>query len=235
MIIVNGQCGGDPDASNNPLEVRLYNPHDVSASEDLRTVFVADTYSHCFRQVTNAGTPNATASVIAGVCGSSGYRDGEAMQAHFSTVHDIHNSDFEENLLYMGEQYNGAIRVLDKTSGAVSTVIGQSAVGFIDGNKDTAMLQYVHEVKELDEEVLLTVEYATNRLRRTTISNNIDDTEIATLVGGGSSTIYADQYRNGKADQYRNGGLLQYGGGWPAAFSIPFCNAVSVSAGIVPL
>lgn len=100
-------------------------------------------------------------------------------------------------VLYMGEQYNGVVRKLDLLNSTVSTVIGSAAPGFADGAGDAAMINYVHDLKELDAGTLLSVEYATNRLRRV----GLREPRIETVAGSGSSKIYADQYRNGLADQ----------------------------------
>lgn len=177
----------------------LNQPHAVTASADLTTVIVADTDSHCIRAVHSAGTPQATESVIAGVCGFAGHRDGSANQALFDLPHVVRNSKFNEDLVFIGEQGNGALRLLNTTTKNVSTIIGGRAKGHSDGNVSNALLNYVHDIRELDTETLVIVEYATNRLRQ--ISSIFSSPQIKTIAGSGSSNIYASH----QASQYRDG------------------------------
>jgi hypothetical protein len=179
----------------------LNRPHGVTASADLTTLVVADTHSHCIRALHNAGTARATESVLAGVCGKSGYSNGHAAHALFDYPHVVRFSKFNENIVFIGEQGNGALRMLDTNSGTVSTIIGNRTTGYRDGNASSALLNYVHDIRELDRETLAIVEYATNRLRR--VTSAFSSPQIDTIAGSGSSTIYSMQYQDGLADAAR--------------------------------
>lgn len=238
-----GQCASSSLQRADPSAVTLNRPHGVSASDDMRSVYVADTYSHCIRAAHGVGTARPIAEIAAGewnipqelkcsstvaatpsiqrlitaslvfqtgVCGVSGYQDGEASSALFATPHDVTVSRYNNNehnhnnymngttVVYTGEQYSGAVRqVLEGVDAAeVGAVIGSARLGFSDGNATEALLNYVHDVTELDAGVLLITEYATNRLRRVRVGL---DARIDTLAGSGSSELYAQQYRNGPA------------------------------------
>ncbi|WP_166727717.1 putative Ig domain-containing protein [Mucilaginibacter gilvus] len=105
-------------------------PSGVAVDPD-NNVYVADVGNQRIRKI----TPDGQVSTIAGN-GTIGFADGEPQNARFNYPLGV-GLDITGNI-YVADRDNGAIRMIDKASGRVSTVAGNGALGFKNGMGSSA-------------------------------------------------------------------------------------------------
>jgi len=103
---------------------RFNQPYGISRLGEM--ILVADAANHCLRQVTPAGA----VTTLAGVCGTPGYRDGDALTALFNGPQDLAVAATGE--IYVSDVQNHRLRVV-LPNGTVQTLAGSGIPGFADG------------------------------------------------------------------------------------------------------
>ena len=118
-------------------------PRGLAITPDGSTLYVADTYNNLVRKIVLA--TNAV-STVAGHPGFPGTEDGAGSSAFFNQPVTLALSG---NTLYVGDSSNAAIRVIDLSSNAVTTLAGGimqtggiPISGKEDGNVSEARFQY---------------------------------------------------------------------------------------------
>lgn len=107
-------------------------PHGVAVRAD-GAIAVAEASNHTIRLLTPDGQGAYVVSTLAGRAGESGFRDGAAMEARFSSPHAVAWGASGE--LYIADIANARIRRLQ--DGRVSTVAGTGTRGQEDGAQGT--------------------------------------------------------------------------------------------------
>ena len=98
-------------------------------------IFVADSGNSTIRRVTPAGQVTTYAGTV------SGFADGAASSAQFSSIHDLVAAP--DGSLYIADTYNFRIRKIS-TSGLVTTYAGTNSPGLIDGQPGNANFGETH-------------------------------------------------------------------------------------------
>ena len=95
-------------------------------------LYIADTYNHTIRRL-DPGTGEVI--TLAGKPGEAGYQDGLLSEALFYYPYGLAIKDTE---LFVADMLNEVIRVIDLSSGTVTTIAGTPSVyGFTDGHPGT--------------------------------------------------------------------------------------------------
>jgi sugar lactone lactonase YvrE len=146
-------------------------------------VYVADTLNHVIRKVTSAGL----VSTVAGQASASGSADGSGSSARFFAPQGL-ALDSARSLLYVADTNNDAIRKIDLSSSAVTTIAGFSGQpGSIDGVGSAARFNGPSAVA-LDKNGNLYVADTDNNTIRTLST----DGTVGTLAGLAGSSGAAD-------------------------------------------
>lgn len=125
VTTIAGSPGMPGHADGNAQAARFRSPAGIAAAPD-GTVFVADTGNHVIRSI----SPLGEVSTIAGAPGQSGYRDGPAASALFSSPSGI-DLDPAGNL-YIADTGNHRLRIRT-VAGTVTTLAGSGADASVDG------------------------------------------------------------------------------------------------------
>lgn len=129
-------------ADGNYMSAKFNTPHNIALDEN-GVLYVSDTENNVIRRIDAGG--NVT--TIAGVGGTSGYRDGDAGTALFNRPMGIACKD---GSIYVADSGNNRIRKIEKTT--VTTVAGAGTElyedtgdyvgGYLDGEALTARFNY---------------------------------------------------------------------------------------------
>lgn len=152
------------------------------------TLIISDTQNHCLRAV----TPDGTISMLAGQ-GVPGYAgDGDDLTGvMFSTPEriDAVAGAAGGGAIYVADTYNHAVRRLDLSTGAVSTVAGGNGAGFSgdDGPAVDAQLDSPYGVDALPDGTIYIADSGNSRVRKIA-----PDGTITTLAGSGEPGLSGD-------------------------------------------
>lgn len=128
--------GASGSADGNGTNARFNQPYGIICDSN-DNVYVADRLNHTIRKITPAGD----VTTLVGTVGTGGYTDGIGtavkLNYPFSLECDPNNN------LYVGD--NGTIRKFT-TSGTVTTFVGSSATGYVDGTGTAAKLAFVYDM-----------------------------------------------------------------------------------------
>lgn len=114
-----------------PLGSSMFDsPYGIVVAPDY-TVFVADWYNHCIRQISNG-----VVTTLAGKGKNSGFVDGRGAAARFNKPIGL-ALDTEGNLIVV-EAENHALRKVTR-DGTVTTIAGGGSAGYYDGNGREAL------------------------------------------------------------------------------------------------
>lgn len=149
LTIVGQEPGGDQDGSGG--ETRFSEPYDLTVAPDLSgaggatTLFVADTLNGLIRRVdignpaaiVTGATPSAIVTTVGGQPPHAGLVDGPGTSADFSTPSTAllnlpQGITTDGHVAYVADSGNNAIRQIDLTTHAVTTVAGGHE-GYLDG------------------------------------------------------------------------------------------------------
>ncbi len=124
---------GTNDGVGNAARFRA--PYDLT-TDSMGNIYVADTYNHAIRKITQAGL----VTTLAGLAGELGTNDGTGMAARFFCPNSI-DFDNSGNLL-VSDALNHTIRQVS-SAGEVTTVAGKpGSFGFADGPGNVAQFFY---------------------------------------------------------------------------------------------
>ena len=104
------------------------NPNGIAFDPSNGNIFVADTFSNMIRLINMS---SSTVSTISGD-GLFGYLNGPALQAQFNVPYGIVLDPSNGNL-FIADTGNNVIRLIEKSSGNVSTIAGNGNPAFSDG------------------------------------------------------------------------------------------------------
>ncbi|MDB5098406.1 MAG: hypothetical protein JWM80_2827 [Cyanobacteria bacterium RYN_339] len=114
------------------LATKFNNPTGLAISTDEKTLFVADTGNHCIRAIDLAA--GGKVRVVAGTL-TADNKDGLGTAASFSSPCAL---ALDKSRLWVGEQGNARVRAVDITTGKVTTALGLTTTGKIEGDKTKA-------------------------------------------------------------------------------------------------
>ena len=140
-------------------------------------IYIADRSNNVIRKF---NTRTNTVTIYAGIQGSSGSQDGNALTE--ATFKGPTGLDFDSaGNLYVAEYDNHRIRKIS-SEGVVSTVAGTGSAGFTDGASDVARFRNPFDVKVGPDNRLYVADYSNNRIR--VIESN---GSVSTYVGANGS------------------------------------------------
>ncbi|MEQ1579225.1 MAG: immunoglobulin domain-containing protein [Steroidobacteraceae bacterium] len=144
-------------------------------------VYVANTYGH---EILKIDTLNANAVTVLAGSGISGYADNTGTLAQFSFPNGL---ALFGNLLYVADSFNYRIRVVNVTTGAVTTLAGDGTTGFVDNATGTSAKFGAPGPLTVDATGtnLYMVDYANSSVRRI----NTSTTAVSTVVGTGAAGV----------------------------------------------
>lgn len=117
----------------NALEVARFQAPSAARPGPDGQIFVADTFNHRIRRISNAGD----VTTIAGSGADPGFADGAALTtAQFSEPFDI--AVASDGTIYVADTSNNRIRRI--SNGQVTTLVGRETVGMQDGTPDVATM-----------------------------------------------------------------------------------------------
>eukprot|EP01006_Ploeotia_vitrea_P020910 TRINITY_DN53235_c0_g1_i1.p1 TRINITY_DN53235_c0_g1~~TRINITY_DN53235_c0_g1_i1.p1 ORF type:complete len:485 (+),score=39.05 TRINITY_DN53235_c0_g1_i1:189-1457(+) len=174
-IAGNGQQGCDGDGGK-AQAARLDNPGRVAVGND--TLFVSDCNAHCIRAV------NLTTGIITTCVGTSlrGYT-GDGGLASVAQLDLPMGICYSDNRLYIADSRNHCIRMVDITSGIISTIGGNTEIGYY-GDGGPATQAQLHSPSDLAiHHSTLFISDADNHCIRTL---DLQTGTISTLAGTGT-------------------------------------------------
>jgi sugar lactone lactonase YvrE len=127
FVGLNPKAGG---ANGNGLFAEFNSPEFLAFDSD-DNLYVSDTKNHAIRKV----TPSGDVSTFAGLVGSSGYADGNGINARFNEPLGIACDSY--NNVYVSDSKNHCIRKITP-AGDVTAFAGTNVSGFVDGINTTA-------------------------------------------------------------------------------------------------
>lgn len=141
-------------------------PSDVDISSDNSTLYVADRYGYRIRAI------NISTAVVTTLAGSdsSGVTDGTGSAASFVGPRGLH---VEGNTLYVAD--STALRSIDLSSGAVTTVAGSASSGFNDATGAAAGFYGARSVAVYGGQAYI-AESASARVRKVTLATGATTT-----------------------------------------------------------
>lgn len=136
MVTAAGTAGSSPGTDNGfSADATFHQPRDVVFSESRSTLFMVDTDKFAIRSV---NTITGEVATLAGSSNVVGAADGIGASARFDVPYGLALSS-DEQTLYVTDFANHALRVVDVSSGAVSTLAGElGTAGAVDGDASTA-------------------------------------------------------------------------------------------------
>lgn len=145
-------------------------------------LIVADTDNHRIRKVTPAGV----VSTVAG-SGNAAFADGTGTAASFYYPHDI-SVDASDNM-FIADTYNHRIRRIT-AGGVVTTIAGQSNMGFADDTGASAIFRYPTGILVDTSGNLYICDKDNNRIRKITFPNGLipNGGLVSTLAGNSQSS-----------------------------------------------
>jgi len=192
-----GHESGSSTYDNRPgLQARFFQPTAV-LPDAAGNVYVADTHNNAIRKIANDSSHTVT--TIAGVLLGSGYADGIGSAARFT---DPMGMDWLDSThIVIGDSGNSAIRSLDVTTGAVSTIAVTHDWGDeADGPASSAAFFYPTAVAVSPDRRIFFLASSSGKLK--VIGTDAGRT-ITTLVAGGLG--YADGPGSGARTQMQMG------------------------------
>lgn len=142
--------------------------------------YVADTYNHGIRKLTNAGV----VTTLAGLLGTAGALDGAGTAATFNTPKGIGN---DGTYVYVADTYNHTIRQVLISSGAVTTMAGYAGTaGTADGTGGAARFNSPFGVVATGGNLYVT-DTGNNTIRKVTAAG-----VVSTLAGTAGTSGSAD-------------------------------------------
>ncbi len=154
------------------------------------SIYVADRNNHRVRRI----SPDGTVSTLAGT-GQAGYADGPTNSARFNQVYGVALDPAEQNL-YVADYLNHAIRKIELSGGAVSTLAGNGSAGDADGTGANARFNQPYNVKVDGAGNLWVPDQLNHAIRKVT-----PDGSVTTIAGNGKEG-YADGIA--RAAQFNN-------------------------------
>jgi len=149
---------------NNPQAVAYY-----KTAEGVRKLYVADTDNHAIRVITLENDMSGRVSTVSG--GTKGFLDGESINAKFNHPTDL-TIDKKEAVMYIADKHNNAIRRLDLTTYAVTTLAGKG-FGTMHNLKGVpehvTFFQPEGMVFDPDFRILYVVEFGSHQIRVVTL------------------------------------------------------------------
>lgn len=122
VYTLNG-TGEEGYAEGTPGKALFSSPSGLAEGKD-GSIYVADTGNHCIRRITRAGAT----SLVAGVPGSAGLKDGAAKEALF--MEPVSVAVGEDGSIYVSDSGNQRIRRIK--NGKVTTLAGGSIGNYLD-------------------------------------------------------------------------------------------------------
>lgn len=156
----------------------------IAISSDAMTIYVSDASSHVIRKIALSSTGSATVSVLAGVSGDSGYRDGAATQALFYSPSSL-ALDSNGNLYVTDAQGRCIRKITIGTSGSatVSLFAGSaSSPGYTDGLASSARFVSIDDLAFDSNNVLYVDDLGNYAIRRIVTSGSTST--VSTVAGG---------------------------------------------------
>jgi len=175
-------AGGTRGFSNGKYGAARFDSPSAIAADSSGNLYITDTMNQTIRMI----TPEGIVSTIAGVAGTSGYRDGSASQALFTEPSGI--AVDAKGVIYIADTGNHLIRKIE--NGNVSTIAGivnpiqdgedYRQGGYEDGKADTAEFNFPHGLFWADG-VLFIADTGNHAIRALTRSG-----DVITIVGNGT-------------------------------------------------
>ncbi len=131
VTVIAGQLGGPGYAEGPGVQARFAAPFALAWSGN--HVLVADQDNHCVRRV----DPETGASECIAGSRTSGYVDGNALQARFAKPAGL--AVDASGVVYIADQGNHAIRRFDPARGEVSTIAGSRTPGASEGTSNVPL------------------------------------------------------------------------------------------------
>jgi sugar lactone lactonase YvrE len=154
---------------------RFASPLAVAAAPEGEVVWVADTFHHCIREVS---TTSGATRTVAGLCTQEGFADGNSEESRFSLPAGL-VYDATQNVLYISDAGNHAIRRAALDTGEVTTLVG-GAPGAADGPMADARLTDPWHLALLPGEALFVADYGNRIVRRIDLLSGV----VSTVAGG---------------------------------------------------
>ena len=170
-----GQAGWQDGKAN---EASFNGPSGIDIDKE-GNLYVADTYNSAIRKIAVGGL----VSTLAG-SGESGFQNGfSLLEASFDNPTDV---AIDDQLLYISEFGNHAIRILNIADQQVTTAIGTGEGGFQDGDAEVAMLNFPLGIYYKSNDNTLIIADALNHSIR---SYDAENGTLSTLTGNGEAGL----------------------------------------------
>jgi hypothetical protein len=164
------------------------------------SIFVADTGNNTIRSIDIA---SGAVNTFAGSAGISGSTDATGTAALFNHPAGI---TLNGSIVYVADTGNNTIRVIDRSTGVVATVLGSAGIpGSTDGTGGAALFNHPTGVI-VDGTLVYVVDTGNNTIRTVVISSRVVTT-LAGLAGASGST----DATGAVARFYRPVGITSYG------------------------
>ncbi|CUG76480.1 membrane-associated protein, putative, partial [Bodo saltans] len=124
---------------------------------------------------------NVTSIIVAGAVSVCTFADGIGRDARFNVPIGIAR-DTKRNILYIADEYNYAVRVLNLLTFAVTTLFG-STFGYNNGLFPVVQLKYCIDVVYSKSEILYVVDFGNGVVRRANLNTSLVATVSAPLIG----------------------------------------------------
>src|SRR5215218_8536534 len=148
----------------------------AAAVDKSGNVYVADRDNHVIRLI----DPSGKVAVLAGT-GTKGFANGPSRSASFNEPYGVALS-LDENILFVADYLNHAIRAVDLPGKEVTTLAGNGTAGFANGLGDKAQFNQPYNVKSDANGRLYVPDQNNHAIRR------VDpDGTVSTLAGNGQS------------------------------------------------
>ncbi len=194
-----GPCEGETDSG--VAGCAYFNrPTGIAIAPDGNTLYVSEGSNHRVRGV---DVSSGQTWLIAG-SGSAGYANGSGGAASFNGPYTLDVSA-DESSLYVADKYNHAIRKINLSNNAVTTLFGSGTIGYRDGSFSAAALAIPEYIRE-DNGVVYWTEAGTHTIRAASISGRYTwtlsgNTNKGYSNGAGSSA----EWNNPKGFDFRGG------------------------------
>ena len=131
----------------------IYIPYDVAVDPFNGNIIFTDTYNSVIRLI---NVTSNMVSTIAGVPTVPGFLDGPATSAQFNYPYGVTIDPSNGNIV-VADAGNNVIRLINITSNMVSTLSGNSFVGYVDGTEELAefSLPFAVAINPLNENIIV--------------------------------------------------------------------------------